>query len=59
MSCSRNCGISAWTSTATGGTALRGRAVRRVAGPIVDKLELSDMTVDWVWICVLALWQRW
>jgi hypothetical protein len=30
-----------------------------VAGLIVDKLELSDMTVDWVWICLLALWQRW
>ena len=34
-------------------------SAEEVAGPIVDKLELSDMTVDWVWICVLALWQRW
>jgi hypothetical protein len=26
----------------------------------VDKLELDDdMTVDWVWISLLALWQRW
>jgi hypothetical protein len=31
-----------------------------VARPIVDKLELGDdMTVDWVWISLLALWQRW
>ena len=34
-------------------------SAEEVAGPIVDKLELSDMTVDWVRICVLALWQRW
>jgi hypothetical protein len=33
-------------------------SAEEVAGPIVDKLEFSDMTVDWVWICLLALWQR-
>ena len=34
-------------------------SAEEVAGPIVDKLELDDTTVDWVWICLLALWQRW
>jgi SEC-C motif len=34
-------------------------SAEEVAKPIVDKLELDDMTVDWVWICLLALWQRW
>lgn len=34
-------------------------SAEEVAGPIVDKLELGDMTVDWVWICLLALWERW
>jgi len=35
-------------------------SAEEVAGPIVDKLELGDdMTADWVWICLLALWQRW
>ena len=35
-------------------------SAEEVAGPIVDKLELGDeMTVDWVWISLLALWQRW
>jgi hypothetical protein len=28
--------------------------------PVVDKLELGDdMAGDWVWICLLAFWQRW
>jgi hypothetical protein len=30
-----------------------------VAKPITHKLQLDDMTVDWVWISLLALWQRW
>jgi tetratricopeptide (TPR) repeat protein len=34
-------------------------SAEEVAKPIVDKLELDEMTVDWVWICLLALWQRW
>src|SRR5215813_13557815 len=34
-------------------------SAEEAAGPIVDKLELGDMTVDWVWISLLALWQRW
>jgi hypothetical protein len=35
-------------------------SAEEVARPIVDKLELSDdMVVDWVWICLLALWARW
>ena len=34
-------------------------SAEEVARPIVDKLELDDMTVDWVWISLLALWQRW
>jgi hypothetical protein len=34
-------------------------SAEEVAGPIVDKLKLDDdMTVDWVWISLLALWQR-
>src|SRR5439155_19314342 len=35
-------------------------SAEEVAGPIVAKLKLDDdMTVDWVWISLLALWQRW
>jgi hypothetical protein len=35
-------------------------SAEEVAGPIVAKLKLADdMTVDWVWISLLALWQRW
>jgi hypothetical protein len=35
-------------------------SAEEVAGPIVDKLGLGDdMTADWVWISLLALWQRW
>lgn len=35
-------------------------SAEEVAGPIVAKLKLDDdMTVDWVWICLVALWQRW
>ena len=35
-------------------------SAEEVAGPIVDKLKLDDdMTVNWVWISLLALWQRW
>ena len=35
-------------------------SAEEVAEPIVDKLKLDDdMTVDWVWISLLALWQRW
>ena len=35
-------------------------SAEEVAGPIVDKLKLDDdMTVDWVRISLLALWQRW
>ena len=34
-------------------------SVEEVARPIVDKLDLDAMTVDWVWICLVALWQRW
>ena len=34
-------------------------SAEQVARPIVDKLELDDIIVDWVWICLLALWQRW
>src|SRR6266704_3396078 len=35
-------------------------SAEEVAGPIVARLKLDDdMTVDWVWISLLALWQRW
>ncbi len=35
-------------------------SAEEVAGPITAKLKLDDdMTVDWVWISLLALWQRW
>ena len=34
-------------------------SAEEVARPIVDKLKLDDMTVNWVWISLLALWQRW
>jgi SEC-C motif len=35
-------------------------SAEEVAGPIVDRLRLGDdMTGDWVWICLVALWQRW
>jgi hypothetical protein len=35
-------------------------SAEEVADPIVDKLKLVDeTTVDWVWISLLALWQRW
>jgi hypothetical protein len=35
-------------------------SAEEVAGPILDKLELGDdMTGDWVWISLVALWQRW
>ena len=34
-------------------------SAEEVAGPITHKLQLDDMTVDWVWISLLALWQRW
>ena len=35
-------------------------SAEEAASPILDKLELDDeLTVDWVWICLLALWQRW
>ena len=32
----------------------------KVARPIAKKLRLADdMVVDWLWIGLLALWQRW
>ena len=35
-------------------------SAEEVARPIGDKLGLGDdIKVDWVWICLLALWQRW
>ena len=34
-------------------------SAEEVAKPITHKLQLDDMTVDWVWISLLALWQRW
>jgi tetratricopeptide (TPR) repeat protein len=34
-------------------------SAEEVAGPITKKLKLDDMVVDWVWICLVALWQRW
>ena len=34
-------------------------STEEVAKPITHKLQLDDMTVDWVWISLLALWQRW
>ena len=35
-------------------------SAEEVAAPILDKLELGDeRTVDWLWISLLALWQRW
>ena len=35
-------------------------SAEEVARPMTKKLKLSDdMVVDWVWICLLALWQRW
>jgi tetratricopeptide (TPR) repeat protein len=38
----------------------RALSAEEVAGPIARKLKLDDdMVVDWVWISLLALWQRW
>ena len=35
-------------------------SAQEVAESIVDKLKLGDeMEVDWVWISLVALWQRW
>jgi len=35
-------------------------SAEEVAKPIVDRLRLGDdMTGDWVWICLVSLWQRW
>jgi hypothetical protein len=35
-------------------------SAEEVARPVVKKLKLADdMVVDWVWISLLALWQRW
>jgi hypothetical protein len=35
-------------------------SAEEVARPLVKKLKLSDdMVVDWVWISLCALWQRW
>src|SRR5262245_41120964 len=35
-------------------------SAEEVAGPIAKKLKLDDdMMVDWVWISLVALWQRW
>jgi len=35
-------------------------SAEEVAWPIAKKLKLADdMVVDWVWIGLLALWQRW
>ena len=34
-------------------------SAQEVAAPILDKLKLDETTVDWVWISLLALWQRW
>jgi len=34
-------------------------SAEEVAWPITDKLKLGDaMAGDWVWICLLPLWQR-
>jgi hypothetical protein len=32
-------------------------SAEEVAKPITHKLQLDNMTVDWVWISFLALWQ--
>ena len=34
-------------------------SAEEVARPIARKLNLDDMVVDWVWIGLLTLWQRW
>jgi hypothetical protein len=35
-------------------------SAEEAARPILDKLRLGDdIAGDWVWICLLALWQRW
>ena len=35
-------------------------SAEEVARPMLDKLGLGDdVASDWVWICLLALWQRW
>lgn len=35
-------------------------SAEEVARPIGDKLKLADdLMVDWIWISLLALWQRW
>ncbi len=35
-------------------------SAQEVAEPILDTLKLGDETmVDWLWISLLALWQRW
>ena len=40
--------------------AVRALSAEEVAGPIAARLKLDDdMTVNWVWISLLALWQRW
>ena len=34
-------------------------SAEEAAKPITHKLQLDDMTANWVWISLLALWQRW
>ena len=35
-------------------------SAEEAARPILDRLGLGDdMAADWVWICLLTLWQRW
>ena len=35
-------------------------SAEEAARPILDKLRLGDdLAGDWVWICLLALWERW
>ena len=35
-------------------------SAEEVARPMLDKLGLGDdVASNWVWICLLALWQRW
>ena len=34
-------------------------SAEEVARPITEKLKLGNMVADWVWICLVALWQRW
>ena len=62
MSCSRSSRSSGWIVDRDGVERLCAGALsaEEVARPVANKLKIADdMVVNWVWISLLALWQRW